>query len=78
VDSGMVWLAVVAVVFAVIGAFYYLRVLKAVYFDRVESPAPLEAPMGPRVVVAANGGLVLLLGLFPDTLIAICRAAFGL
>lgn len=78
VDAGMVWLAVIAVIFAVIGAFYYLRVLKAVYFDRVESPAPLEAPMGPRVVVAANGGLVLLLGLFPDTLIAICRAAFGL
>ena len=78
VDAGLIWLAVVAVVFAVIGAFYYLRVLKAVYFDRLESPAPLEAPMGPRLVVAANGALVLLLGLFPDALIAICRSAFGL
>ncbi len=78
VEAGLVWLAVLAVIFAVIGAFYYLRVLKAVYFERIQAPAPLEASSGPRVVVAANGAVVLLLGLFPDTLIAICRAAFGL
>ena len=78
IDAGMVWLAVVAVVFAVIGAFYYLRVLKAVYFDRAESPAPLQAPMGQRTVVAVNGGLILVLGLFPDRLIEICQTALGL
>ncbi len=78
VETGLVWLAVVAVVFAVIGAFYYLRVLKAVYFDRLEQPAPLQAPMGQQVMVAANGGIILLLGLFPDTLIALCRTALGL
>ncbi|RZU98858.1 NADH-quinone oxidoreductase subunit NuoN [Spiribacter vilamensis] len=78
IDTGMVWLAVVAVVFAVIGAFYYLRVLKAVYFDRLESPAPLQAPMGQRVIVAVNGGLILVLGLFPDRLIEICQTALGL
>jgi len=78
IASGHIWLAILAVVFAVIGAFYYLRVLKAVYFDRVESPEPLTAPTGQRVVIAANGGLVLLLGLFPDLLISACRAAFGL
>ncbi len=78
VEAGLVWLAVVAVLFAVIGAFYYLRVLKAVYFERLESPQPLAVSRGPRVIVAANGALVLLLGLFPDSLIALCRAAFGL
>jgi len=79
VEVGLIWLAVLAVVFAVIGAFYYLRVLKAVYFDRSdEAPVALETPAGPRVLIAANGGLVLLLGLFPDTLITLCRAAFGL
>ncbi|PWG61723.1 NADH-quinone oxidoreductase subunit NuoN [Sediminicurvatus halobius] len=79
IDAGLIWLAVLAVVFAVIGAFYYLRVLKAVYFDRLESDGPpLEAPLGQRVMLAANGGAVLLLGLFPDALISACRAAFGL
>jgi len=78
VEAGLVWLAVFAVVFAVIGAFYYLRVLKAVYFDRVEAGPPLEAPVGQRVILAANGAAVLLLGLFPDALISACRAAFGL
>lgn len=78
VEAGLVWLAVLAVVFAVIGAFYYLRVLKAVYFDRVEAGPPLEAPMGQRMMLAANGAAVLLLGLFPDALISACRTAFGL
>lgn len=78
VEAGLVWLAVFAVVFAVIGAFYYLRVLKAVYFDRIETGPPLEAPTGQRVMLAANGAAVLLLGIFPDTLISACRAAFGL
>ncbi|MEX0384509.1 NADH-quinone oxidoreductase subunit NuoN [Spiribacter pallidus] len=78
VEAGLIWLAVLAVVFAVIGAFYYLRVLKAVYFDRVDSPQPVEATSGQQVLMWANGGAVLLLGLFPDTLIATCRAVFGL
>lgn len=78
VEAGLVWLAVLAVLFAVIGAFYYLRVLKAVYFERIENPQPLAVSSGPRLVVAANGALILLLGLFPDSLIALCRAAFGL
>ncbi|HKJ94611.1 MAG TPA: NADH-quinone oxidoreductase subunit NuoN [Gammaproteobacteria bacterium] len=78
IDAGMVWLAVVAVIFAVIGAFYYLRVLKMVYFDRLEEDAvPLQAPAGMRYILAANGALIVILGLFPDSLIAVCRAAFG-
>lgn len=77
IDAGFVWLAVVAVIFAVISAFYYLWVLKAVYFERREDAEPLQAPMGQRVVLAANGIAVLLLGIFPDALLSACRAAFG-
>jgi len=79
IDIDMVWLPVVAVVFAVIGAFYYLRVLRMVYFDRADQGevAALEAPAGLRIVLAGNGIAVLLLGIFPNSLIAACAAAFG-
>lgn len=77
IEVDMIWLAVVAVVFAVIGAFYYLRVLKMVYFDRVEESEALQGPAGLRVVLAGNGLAVLILGIFPDSLIAACAAAFG-
>ena len=77
VDTGHIWLAAVAVLFAVIGAFYYLRVLKLVYFDRADDPQPLQAPGGLRAITAVNGAAVLLLGLFPNALISACRAALG-
>jgi NADH-quinone oxidoreductase subunit N len=78
IEAELMWLAIVAVVFAVIGALYYLRVLKAVYFDRLDAPSAVEAPTGQKLVIAGNGALVLGLGLFPDTLITLCRTAFGL
>lgn len=78
VDAGLVWLAVLAVLFAVIGAFYYLRVLKSVYFERIEDPMPIEAARGTRFAMIGTGAVVLLLGIFPGALIAVCRAAFGL
>ncbi len=78
VDVNMVWLAIVAVVFAAIGAFYYLRVLKVVYFDRAEAETPaLVASGGFRTVLALNGLAVLGLGIFPGYLIAVCVAAVG-
>ncbi len=77
IDVNMVWLAVVAVIFAVIGAFYYLRVVRMVYFDRRNDGEPLEAPAGLRVVLAANGLAVLALGIFPDSLIMACKVALA-
>jgi NADH-quinone oxidoreductase subunit N len=77
VDAGMVWLAVFAVVFAVIGAFYYLRVLKIAFFDPVEDTQDLQASGGFRAVLTGNALVVLLLGIFPGSLIAVCLAAFG-
>ncbi len=75
VDVDMVWLAVVAVVFSIIGAFYYLRVIKLMYFDSAEDHTPLAAGTDMRVVMSANGLAVLLLGIFPGSLLAVCTAA---
>lgn len=77
-QGDLLWLAIVGIVFAVIGAFYYLRVIKVMYFD-----APDAAPMAQRpgtalrVVFGANALALLGLGLFWSPLMAWCQQAFG-
>ncbi|MEJ2343862.1 MAG: NADH-quinone oxidoreductase subunit NuoN [Gammaproteobacteria bacterium] len=71
----MVWLAVVAVGFSVVGAFYYLRIVKLMYFDKPVDTAPLRAGVDLRVVVSANGLAILFLGLFPGLLTGVCSLA---
>ncbi len=71
-DAGYAWLAVAAVVFSVIGAFYYLRVIRLMYFDEPDEAVALEAGPAMRLVLSANGLAVLVLGLFPAGLIAVC------
>ncbi len=73
----MVWLALAAVFFSIIGAYYYIRVVKVMYFDEAADESPLEAAVDTRIVVSANALAVLYLGLFPGTLMAICNAALG-
>jgi NADH-quinone oxidoreductase subunit N len=75
VAAGRVWLAVVAVLFSLIGAFYYLRVVKLMYFDDAEDAAPIEARTDMRVLLSANGLAVLLLGIVPQPLMGLCLAA---
>lgn len=72
VNAGFIWLAVVAVVFSIVGAFYYLRIIKLMYFDKAEDQAPLEASVDMRAVLSVNGLAVLFLGLFPGSLLALC------
>ena len=72
VDVHMVWLAVVAVAFSIIGAFYYIRVVKLMYFDEAVSDAPLETSTDMQIAVSVNGLLVLALGLFPGGLLTLC------
>jgi NADH-quinone oxidoreductase subunit N len=60
-----VWLAVFAVLFSLIGAFYYLRVVKVMYFDAPADAAPLEAPRDMRILLSLNGLAVAVLGLLP-------------
>jgi NADH-quinone oxidoreductase subunit N len=72
----LTWLAVVAVVFSIIGAFYYVRIVKLMYFDKPETDVPLAAGAGTRLAVSLNGLLMLALGLFPATLLSFCQTAF--
>ena len=76
ISVGLWWLALVAVFFSIIGAFYYLRVIKIMYFDKPETTEPLVVGTGARLAFSINGLAILLLGLFPALLLAYCQAAF--
>ena len=76
-DAGLLWLAVVAVVFSVVGAFYYIRVVKLMYFDEPVTEAVIDAPVDFRAAISLNGIMMLGLGIFSSSLIAICMASFG-
>jgi NADH-quinone oxidoreductase subunit N len=78
VSAGLVWLAVYGVIFSVIGAFYYLRVVKVMYFDKPEQPIAVELPNDLKYAIGANGLLILVLGLFPAILMSLCERAFQL
>ena len=77
VESGHLWLAIAAGVFAVIGAFYYLRVIKVMYFDDAATTEPLALPndMPFRFVLSANGLGLLALGILGGPLMAWCLEA---
>ena len=77
VAVGHVWLAATAVFFAIIGAFFYLRIVRLMYFDMSDEPLPVTAPSDMKLVLSLNGLTVLLLGLMPGTLLGICLAVFG-
>ncbi len=68
-------LAVFAVVMSLIGAFYYLRVIKVMYFDAPLTATRVSAPMDVRVVLTLNGALIVALGLLPGGLMALCADA---
>jgi NADH-quinone oxidoreductase subunit N len=68
-------LAVFAVMMSLVGAFYYLRVVKVMYFDEPITATTVSAPLDVRVVLAINGALVLGLGLLPGGLMAVCARA---
>lgn len=68
-------IAVFAVLMSLIGAFYYLRVIKVMYFDAPITASNIVAPLDVRVVLSINGALVLILGLLPGGLLALCGSA---
>jgi NADH-quinone oxidoreductase subunit N len=74
-DRGMIWLAVVAVLFSLVGAFYYLRVVKLMYFDAPVDNSPLASTADVRALITANGLAVLVLGLLPGGLMELCQRA---
>jgi len=76
-DAGLMWLAIVAVVFSVVGAFYYLRVVKLMYFDEPITESQIDAPVDFRAAISLNGIMMIGLGIFSSSLIAVCMASFG-
>jgi NADH-quinone oxidoreductase subunit N len=73
--TGYIVLAVVAVLLSLVGAFYYLRVIKVMYFDAPKSTEPLQRGAGVSALLAVNGLAVLVFGLLPGGLMAMCRDA---
>ncbi len=79
VQVDILWLAVLAVLFSVIGLFYYLRVIKVMYFDAplAEQVTTVKEALDVRVLLGANSLSLILLGIFPSTLMAYCILAFS-
>jgi len=65
VSIDLIWLAITAVIFSIIGAFYYLRIIKLMYFDTPQETSGLEGASDIRVMLSLNGLAVLGLGLYP-------------
>jgi NADH-quinone oxidoreductase subunit N len=70
-----IWLAVFAVMLSLVGAFYYLRIVKVMYFDEATDAQPIASSMDARAVLSANGLAVLLFGVLPGGLMAMCAQA---
>jgi len=71
-------LAVFAVLMSLVGAFYYLRIVKVMYFDAPQSPVhPINAPADMQVVLTMNGALILILGIFPGGLMTLCSQSIS-
>jgi NADH-quinone oxidoreductase subunit N len=75
VKAGQIALAVFAVIMSLIGSFYYLRIVKVMYFEAPETDAPIEVGLDMRVLLSANGLAVLVLGVMPGPLMTLCLAA---
>jgi len=76
VNAGQIWLAVVAVLFSLIGAYYYLRIVKLMYFDEPRDEAPFAGQsQGTRVLLTANSLALLALGILPQPLMSLCFVA---
>lgn len=74
-EAGYIWLVVVAVVLALIGAFYYLRIIKFMYFDAPEDTQPILFKPDVRILISTNGLAIILLGIFPQALMGLSLTA---
>ncbi len=77
IEIDMVWLAVVAVFFSIIGVFYYLRIVKLMYFDAVEDNQPIQCGRDMQIALSGNSLLILALGIYPASLMALCITTFS-
>jgi NADH-quinone oxidoreductase subunit N len=73
----LVWLAAVALFFAVIGAYYYIRVVKVMYFEEPEYDTPIKYTKDMQLVISFSGISLLILGIIPGTLFTLCQSVFN-
>ncbi|MBS0289329.1 MAG: NADH-quinone oxidoreductase subunit NuoN [Proteobacteria bacterium] len=73
VDAGYTWLAALAVFFSVIGAYYYLKIVRAMYFDKPETTHPINGKADLRIALSVNGLAILGFGILPAPLYMICQ-----
>ncbi len=76
-DSGLMWLAVAAMAFSVVGAFVYLRIAKVIFFDQPEVDTPLTAGIDMKIALSINGLAMLVLGIFPSVILGYCIQVFS-
>ncbi len=76
-DAGFPGLAVLMVLAAVVGAFYYIRVIWYMYFEAAEDQAVLQAKVDTRFILSLNGLAVLAIGLMPGWLLSLCISVLG-
>jgi NADH-quinone oxidoreductase subunit N len=77
VAAGYVWLAVAAVLLSLIGAYYYLRIVKLMYFDEPKDAAPVRPRLSGGVLMSANGLALLVFGIAPQPLMELCYVAIA-
>ena len=77
IAAGATWLAVVGVAFAIIGLFYYLRVVRLMYFEKPDEPMPVASSQDMRVMMSTNALAILALGVYPGGLLALCVQALA-
>ncbi len=77
IEQGMTVLAVVAVVFAVVAAYYYLRIVRLMFMEAPEEEGRLTPGWTTTLLLSANGLALLVLGIWPNFLLDLCRAAFA-
>ncbi|CAN5328010.1 NADH-quinone oxidoreductase subunit NuoN [soil metagenome] len=77
IEAGYAWLAALGIALSVVGAFYYLRIVKLMYFDEPVDTAPLEAGLDMRATLSVNALAVLALGIFPAGLLALCASVIA-
>jgi NADH-quinone oxidoreductase subunit N len=77
IDVDLLWMAIIAVFFSIIGIFYYLRIIKAMYFDEATDAKPLECGRDMQIALSTNGLAVLALGFYPAALMSLCVSVFS-
>jgi NADH-quinone oxidoreductase subunit N len=79
VQAGYVWLAALALVFALVGVYYYLRVVMLMYFEEPREAAntPIVLSGNVMAAISVNGTAALILGILPSSVIDLCRISVG-